>query len=169
MPDALHIRPATPADASAILNIYAPIVMETAISFEVDVPSVEEMAGRIESFSETHVYLAAELNDSFAGYAYASPHRARATYKTSVDFTVYIDPSARGNGVGKALYQALKPATAARGYHAAFAGITLPNAGSVALHESVGFTHIGVYREVGFKLGAWHDVGWWQLMLPDQG
>lgn len=169
MNDMLRIRPATPEDAPAILEIYAPIVLETAISFEAEVPSIEEMAGRVEAFSASHVYLAAELAGQFAGYAYSSPHRARATYKTSVDFTAYVAASARGKGVGKALYQALAPATAAKGYHAAFAGITLPNDGSVALHESVGFRQVGVYREVGFKLGAWRDVGWWQMILPKQG
>ncbi len=159
------IRPATTADAPAIQAIYAPIVAETPISFEEIPPTVEEMAGRIESYSQTHVYLAAERAGALAGYAYASQHRARAAYQTSVDVTVYVAESARGHGVGKALYRALLPAVAARGYHAAFAGITLPNAGSVALHEAVGFTHLGVYREVGRKFGRWHDVGWWQRIL----
>ena len=159
------IRPATTADAPAIQAIYAPIVAETPISFEEIPPTVEEMAGRIESYSQTHVYLAAERAGALAGYAYASQHRARAAYQTSVDVTVYVAESARGHGVGKALYRALLPAVAPRGYHSAFAGITLPNAGSVALHEAVGFTHLGVYREVGRKFGRWHDVGWWQRIL----
>ncbi len=163
------IRDATPADAGAIQAIYAPIVRDTAIAFETDVPTVPEMAARIEAILKTHVYLAAERAGEVIGYAYASQHRTRAAYRTSVDVTVYVDERARGLGVGKALYGALLPRTAARGFHAAFAGITLPNAGSVALHEAVGFEHVGVYRQVGFKLGAWRDVGWWQRLLTDEG
>jgi len=143
-------------------------VRETAISFEAEAPTQAEMAERITAFSASHVYLAAELAGALVGYAYASPHRSRAAYQTSVDVTVYVDSAARGLGVGKALYQALLPATAAKGYHAAFAGITLPNAGSVALHESVGFTPVGVYRQVGYKLGQWRDVGWWQRLLAEK-
>jgi len=169
MPNDLTIRPARPDDAVAILNIYAPIVRDTAISFEAEVPQPEEMADRIAAFSASHVYLVAEQAGQLAGYAYSSPHRSRATYQTSVDVTVYVDSAARGLGVGKALYRALLPATAAKGFHAAFAGITLPNAGSVALHESVGFTEVGIYREVGYKLGHWHDVGWWQRLLANEG
>jgi phosphinothricin acetyltransferase len=100
-----------------------------------------------------------------AGFAYGGPHRTRAAYRWSVDVTVYVAEQARGHGVGRALYGALLPALAERGFHAAFAGIALPNPGSVALHEAVGFTPLGVYREVGFKLGRWHDVGWWQRLL----
>lgn len=161
----LTIRDAATADAAEIQAIYAPIVATTAISFESDVPSVAEMARRIAATQETHVYLAAERDGALMGYAYSSQHRTRAAYRSSVDVTVYVSESARGLGVGKALYGALLPRTAARGFHAAFAGITLPNAGSVALHEAMGFAHVGVYREVGYKLGAWRDVGWWQRLL----
>lgn len=167
MPD-FEIRDAATADAAAIQGIYTPIVRETAIAFETDVPTVAEMALRIEATRKTHVYLAAERAGQVIGYAYSSQHRARAAYRTSVDVTVYVHEQARGLGVGKALYEALLPRTAARGFHAAFAGITLPNAGSVALHEAVGFRHVGVYREVGFKLGAWRDVGCWQRLLTDE-
>lgn len=159
------IREAKIEDAAPIQAIYAPIVRETAISFEEAPPDVEEMAARIGATLKTHVYLVAERDGRVTGYAYSSPHRTRAAYGTSVDVTIYVDAAARGSGVGKALYQALLPATAALGYHAAFAGITLPNAGSVALHESVGFAHVGTYKEVGRKFGQWHDVGWWQRLL----
>lgn len=162
------IRDATTADAPPIQAIYAPIVRDTAIAFETEVPTVAEMAARIEATLKTHVYLAAEREGRLVGYAYASQHRTRAAYQTSVDVTVYVHEGARGLGVGRALYEALLPRTAARGFHAAFAGITLPNAGSVALHEAVGFRPVGVYREVGFKLGAWRDVGWWQRLLTDE-
>jgi len=167
MPPLPTIRDARLDDAAAVQAIYAPIVAETAISFETEVPSVEEMARRIAASLETHAYVVAEREGRFLGYAYSSQHRARAAYGTSVDVTVYVTADARGLGLGRALYGALLPKTAARGYHAAFAGITLPNPGSVALHEAVGFTPVGVYREVGRKFGEWRDVGWWQRLLTD--
>jgi len=167
MPKEFSIRDASPEDAAEIQAIYAPIVAETAISFETEVPSVAEMARRIEAALATHAYVVAERNGAVAGYAYSSQHRTRPAYGTSVDVTVYVSENARGLGVGRSLYRALLPRTAARGFHAAFAGITLPNAGSVALHESVGFVPVGVYREVGHKFGEWRDVGWWQRLLTD--
>lgn len=161
----IEIRPATVADAEAIQRIYAPVVIETAISFEDVPPTVAEMAERIASISRTHPYLVAANDGAVCGYVYAGPHAERAAYRYSVGTTVYIAAAARRSGVGAALYGALLPELKRRGFHAAFAGIALPNPGSVALHESVGFELVGVYREVGFKFGRWHDVGWWQRLL----
>jgi phosphinothricin acetyltransferase len=161
----VKIRPATAADAEAIQRIYAPIVEKTAISFEYEPPSVEEMAARIASTSQTHPYLVAVTDGKVCGYVYAGAHAERAAYQYSVNTTVYIAPEARGTGVGRALYSELLPELKQRGFHMAFAGITSPNPGSVALHESVGFKPLGVYREVGFKFDRWHDVGWWQRLL----
>lgn len=159
------IRAACVTDAESIQAIYAPIVEHTIISFEEVPPSIDEMAERIEATSRDYPYLVAEQDGVFAGYAYASQHRTRAAYRSSVDVTVYIAEAARRSGVGQALYAKLLPDLAARGFHAAFAGIALPNPGSIALHERVGFTLLGVYREVGTKFGSWHDVGWWQRLL----
>ncbi|EJU12018.1 N-acetyltransferase GCN5 [Sphingomonas sp. LH128] len=159
------IRAATTADAPAIQAIYAPVVERTAISFEETPPSVAEMAARITATMQDYPYLVAELDGEVAGYAYASQHRTRAAYRTSVDVTVYIAEWARRRGVGRALYGKLLPALAKRGFHAAFAGIALPNEGSIALHESMGFTPLGIYHEVGRKFGNWHDVSWWQRLL----
>lgn len=156
------IRPATAADASAVRDIYAPIVETTAISFEDEPPTIDEMAHRMKT---AHAFLVAEREGRVVGYAYAGAHRARAAYRTSVDVTVYIHEMARRSGVGAALYGVLLPLMRQQGYHAAFAGIALPNPGSVALHESVGFSPVGIYRDVGFKFGRFHDVGWWQRML----
>lgn len=161
----IEIRPATIADAEAIQHIYAPIVAETAISFEEVPPSVEEMAGRIASILQTHPYLVAVSSGKIRGYVYAGRHDERAAYRHSVDTTVYVAPEAQRSGVGRALYAALLAELRRRRFHAAFAGIALPNPGSVALHESIGFAPLGVYREVGFKFGRWHDVGWWQRLL----
>jgi phosphinothricin acetyltransferase len=99
------------------------------------------------------------------GYVYASRHRVRAAYQWSVDTTAYIRADRRGKGIGKALYSRLFEELRQLGYFQAFAGIALPNRASVALHESVGFAHLGTYRRVGFKFGQWHDVGWWQASL----
>ena len=159
------IRSAMTGDACAIQAIYAPVVEHTAISFEEAPPSVVEMAARIEATLQDYPYLVAEQGGEVVGYAYASQHRTRAAYRTSVDVTVYIAEGARRTGVGRALYGKLLPDLSGRGFHAAFAGIALPNKGSIALHESMGFTPLGIYRDVGRKFGKWHDVGWWQRLL----
>jgi phosphinothricin acetyltransferase len=109
----------------------------------------------------------AESGESVFGYAYGSAHRARAAYRWSVDTSVYVASAWQRQGVGRALYATLMERLAALGYVNAFAGITVPNPASVALHESVGFTPVGVFRSVGYKLGAWRDVGWWALQLTE--
>ncbi len=135
------------------------------VSFELDPPDAAEMARRIADYGESHAWLVAEIDGDVAGYAYGSPHRARAAYASSCDVAVYVDPAYTRRGVGRALYTALFPLLAAKGSHAAFAGIALPNEASVGLHEAMGFTPVGIYREVGWKLGGWRDVGWWQRLL----
>ena len=135
------IRPARAVDAAAVATIYAPYVRDTVISFE--------EGGQV------------------IGYAYAGPHRARPAYRWSVDVTVYVAKHAHRGGVGRALYRDLLARLADQGFHSAFAGIALPNDKSVGLHEAMGFEHLGTYREVGFKFGGWHDVGWWRLCLND--
>jgi len=161
----IAIRSATTADAEAIQRIYAPFVLETVISFEEVPPTVEEMAGRITSTQKAHPWLVAVDGGKVCGYAYAGAHRERAAYRFSADTTVYIAPEAQRRGIGHMLYAELLPELKRRGVHMAFAGIALPNPGSVALHQSMGFAPVGVYREVGFKFGRWHDVGWWQRPL----
>ena len=162
----MRMRDARPEDAAAIQAIYAPVVRDTTISFELEVPTIEEMRGRIAASSAPLPWLVGvDDDDAVIGYVYAGKHRERAAYQWSVDVTAYVHAEHRGRGVGKALYGRLFELLAAAGYCQAFAGIALPNAASVALHESVGFTPIGVYRNVGFKHGAWRDVGWWQKEL----
>lgn len=161
------LRVATPDDAEAIAAIYAPFVRDTVISFETTVPDTAEMARRISTTLEIHPWLVAEEAGRVIGYAYASQHRTREAYRFSCDVTVYLAEDARGRRLGTRLYTELFRFLRAQGFRNAFAGIALPNPASVALHESVGFGHLGTYRDVGFKLGAWHDVGWWQLVLDD--
>ena len=123
------------------------------------------MAQRIGKYAASHAWLVAEVDGKVAGYAYGSPHRERAAYASSCDVAVYVDPAHARQGIGRTLYAALFPLLADKGSHAAFAGIALPNDASVGLHEAMGFTPVGIYREVGWKLGGWRDVGWWQRLL----
>lgn len=161
----IEIRTARPEDAAAIQAIYAPVVAGTAISFEEAPPSVEEMQQRIVTTLRIYPYLVAIRDSLLVGYAYASQHKARAAYRWAVDVTVYIGESERRTGVGHTLYETLLPILARQGYRSAYAGISQPNPGSVALHERLGFRHIGTYPNVGYKLGQWHDVGYWHLEL----
>ena len=167
MTSAVIVRSAVITDAGAIQAIYAPVVEETAISFEEVPPSVADMAARIEATLKGYPYLVAERRGRVIGYAYASQHRSRAAYRWSVNMTVYIAPEAQRSGVGRSLYTKLIADLAHRGFHTAFAGIALPNPGSIALHENMGFIPLGIYREVGRKFDSWHDVGWWQRLLND--
>jgi L-amino acid N-acyltransferase YncA len=165
---AAEIRLATGSDAGQVAEIYAPIVRDTIISFEVEPPTADEMRRRIENTLERLPWLVCERRGRVAGYAYAGAHGSRAAYRWSVDVSAYVHESERRTGVGRALYRSLFAVLALQGFYNAYAGITLPNPGSVGLHEAVGFRPVGVYRGVGYKLGAWHDVGWWQLSLQER-
>ena len=162
---AIEYRLATAEDAAAIAAIYAPYVRDTIISFETEAPGAAEIAARISRIGTQYPWLAASAEGRVVGYAYACENRSRLAYRWSVDAAVYLDPSAQRKSIGSGLYRRLFALLRAQGYVNAFAGISLPNAASVALHEAMGFTLIGVYRNVGNKLGAWRDVGWWQLAL----
>ncbi len=160
------LRLAHPDDAPAITAIYAPIVRDTVISFELEPPTEAQMRERIAATLPRLPWLVSlDAAGQVNGYAYASKHRERAAYQWAVDVSAYVRADTRGQGVGQALYRRLLQLLARQGYFQAFAGIALPNAASVALHESVGFTPLGVYRNVGHKHGQWHDVGWWQCSL----
>ncbi len=152
-------------DASAIAKIYAPYVRETTISFETEPPDAAEMTQRIRRIGRQYPWLAVSAGGEVIGYAYACENRSRLAYRWSVDVAVYLRASAQRTGIGRGLYLRLFAFLRAQGYVNAFAGISLPNAASVGLHEAMGFTPIGVYRNVGYKHGAWRDVGWWQLAL----
>ena len=162
-----HLRKArtTTEDAAAIQAIYAPIVRHTIISFEIEVPTVEAMRDRIVSTGDRWPWLVYDRDGVIEGYAYASEHRTRPAYRWSVDVSAYVDERYRRRGVARALYAALLDRLRAQGFCNAFAGIALPNEPSVAFHEAMGFEPVGVYKNVGYKLGAWHDVGWWGLAL----
>ncbi|WP_435153487.1 arsinothricin resistance N-acetyltransferase ArsN1 family B [Haladaptatus sp. DFWS20] len=159
------IRLAETDDAAQIAAIYAPVVRETIISFETDPPDDAEMTNRIRKTLPTYPWLVCEHDDSILGYAYAGAHRTRDAYQWSVDVSVYVHAEHRRSGIGRGLYESLFALLEKQGYYNAYAGIALPNAASVGLHESLGFEQVGVYEDVGYKNGAWHDVGWWQRQL----
>jgi phosphinothricin acetyltransferase len=164
------VREALAADGAACAAIYEPSVRDSAISFEDAAPGAQEMSARIEETWRTHPWLVDERDGRIAGFAYASPHRGRAAYRWAADVAVYVAESDRRSGVGRALYDGLLGLLRAQNVHVACAGVTLPNAASVGLHESLGFQPVGVYRRIGWKEGAWRDVGWWQLsLLPQEG
>jgi L-amino acid N-acyltransferase YncA len=163
-----RIRSAGFADAEAISQIYAPFVSDGATSFEVVAPDAAEIQKRIREITPKFPWLVFEEGGDVLGYAYASAHRTRYAYQWSTDVSVYIHESARNRRVGSALYTALFELLRRQGYFNAYAGITLPNPGSVRLHESMGFIPVGVYARVGFKFGQWHDVLWLQRRLSEK-
>jgi phosphinothricin acetyltransferase len=155
-------------DAGAVQRIYAPFCESTPISFEMQAPSVAEMAQRIARIAARLPWLVCEREGVIAGYAYASPHRERAAYQWSVDMTVYIGADHWRSGVGRGLYTTLLHILPLLGYYKAYAGVTLPNPASEGLHRAVGFEPVGVYRGVGYKMGRWHDVAWFQRILQPE-
>ncbi len=159
------IRLATSNDAMGILAIYAPIVRETAISFEVTLPDINEMRRRIDNTLGRFPWLVCAEGQRILGYAYAHRHRDRAAYQWSVDVSVYVNAQARRSGIGRSMYTSLLSLLDLQGFYNAYAGINLPNPASVGLHEAMGFGLVGIYRSVGYKLGKWHDVGWWHRAL----
>jgi phosphinothricin acetyltransferase len=156
------IRRATLADAAAIAAIYAPYCERSAISFEMTAPEPDEMARRIGTIGAERPWLVLEDDGTVIGYAYAAPHNERAAYQWSVSTAIYVSRDHHGRGIGRALYTTLFDLLPHLGYFRATAGITLPNAASVGIHEAFGFSLVGVYRDIGFKLGAWHDVAWYE-------
>jgi L-amino acid N-acyltransferase YncA len=166
------IRHADPArDAAGCAAIYSPYVAHTVISLEEEPPGPGEFADRIEQITSGYPWLVAEDGGVLTGYAYASRHHERAAYRWAADVALYVGERHRRQGVGRALYGALLPLLVSQGLQTVCAGITLPNDASVGLHEAFGFSLVGVYRRVAWKIGAWQDVGWWQLELvpPGQG
>ena len=164
------IRDADPGcDAEACAAIYAPHVEGSPVSFEERPPDAAEMAARIERYGASHAWLVAEGEGGVVGYAYATAFNERPAYRWSASVSVYVAEEARGAGVGRALYEALFARLRERGFRMACAGITLPNEASVGLHERLGFELVGVNREIGWKQGAWRDVGWFQLQLAPAG
>jgi L-amino acid N-acyltransferase YncA len=159
------VRMANAGDGAQIAEIYAPAVTGTVISFEMEPPGAAEMARRVTDALVVYPWLVAERGGEVVGYARGGQYKERAAYQWSVETSVYIRTTAHRTGVGRALYGVLFDLLVMQGFFMAYAGVTLPNPGSVGLHESLGYTPVGVYRAAGYKFGAWHDVGWWQRQL----
>lgn len=159
------IRLATEHDAAAVSAIYAPLVTDTVVSFETKPPTEDEMRRRILDTVPEFPWLVCESDGEVLGYAYAGEHRSRAAYRWSVDVSVYVHGGNRRSGIGHGLYESLFAALSLQGFYDAYAGIALPNPASVRLHESMGFEPVCVYHDIGYKHGAWHDVGWWHRRL----
>ena len=161
------IRLAQPKDAEGILAIYAPYITNTSFTFEADVPSAKDFSDRITSYLVNWPWLVCEMDGKIAGYAYGSKYRERVGYQWCVECSVYIHDDFQRLGIAKALYTALFEILKKQGYRNVYAVINLPNERSVQLHENCGFTWFANYENVGYKLGQWKTVGWWQLIIND--
>ena len=169
MAEHIVIRQATPEDAEAVLNIYAKYVSDTTVSFEVEVPTVEEFQKRMEQIQEQFPWLVCEIDGIMAGYAYASKHAQRAAYRWSADLSVYVNEKYHRRHIADALYNALFIILRAQGYYTVYAGVSTPNPKSEAFHLAQGFEVVGVYPNVGYKLGKWCTLTWYGLPLQEYG
>ncbi len=163
--DARLLRLATPADADAVAAIYAPYVRETPISFELQPPTAEAMAGRIERTLARTPWVVAEVDGVVRAYAYAGRFRDRAAYDWTAESTVYVDRALHRSGLGRATMAAVLRVLRLQGFRLVIAGITLPNAGSEGLHRALGFEPVGTFDGVGWKAGRWHGVSFFELEL----
>ena len=162
------IRMASESDAAAILAIYAPFCAdESPVSFETAAPTEAEFRGRIAATLAAYPWLVCEHGGEVLGYASTSQHNPRAAYAWCVNVSIYLAPAVRRMGGGRTLYTSLFAALRLQCFRNAYAGVTLPNPGSVGLHQSLGFEPVGIYRRIGYKGGAWHDTSWYQLALGD--
>lgn len=170
---AVSIRKVNPEDAEALLEIYAYYVRETAVTFEYEVPSLEEFHSRIEVTLEKYPYLAAEEDGRILAYAYAGTFKGRAAYDWSVETTIYVDRGARRQGIGERLLNALERALARQGILNAYACIGVPRDAedeyltfdSVRFHEKMGYCLAGTFRSCGCKFGRWYSMVWMEKML----
>ena len=159
------IRPASSADAKVIAAIYNYYVLHTHVTFEEEAVSPEDMWGRMAEIQKTYPWLVYEEAGSVWGYAYANKWQSRCSCRRTVETTVYLDGAKVRKGIGSQLYAELIRILKDGEFHTAIGGIALPNEGSVALHEKLGFTKTGHFTGVGRKFDRWIDVGYWQLML----
>ena len=154
------IRLASPADAARIAEIYRPYVLNTAITFEYDPPSAEEMEKRIAGTLPAFPYLVWEEDGVVLGYAYAHPLYARAAYQWNAELSVYVEMNHRGKGIGGKLYRCMMGILKLQNIQSVYACITEPNPGSIAFHHALGFTDLALYPHCGFKHGNWYGVNW---------
>jgi len=161
------LRLASPADAEGILSIYAPYIENTSFTFETEVPSLPEFSKRIKNYMENWPWLVYETDGQIAGYAYAGRYRERIAYQWCVESSVYINDNFQQHGIAGKLYSALFDILKKQGFRTVYAVINLPNDKSVKFHEKCGFHYFATYEKVGYKLGKWKNVGWWQLSINE--
>jgi L-amino acid N-acyltransferase YncA len=161
------IRIANSADAEGIFAIYAPYIANTSFTFETEVPFITDFQKRISDYLVSWPWLVCEIDGVVAGYAYGTKYRERVAYQWCVESSIYVHDDFQKHGVGKALYKALVEIFKLQGYRNVYAVINLPNDKSVQFHESCGFTYFATYEKVGYKLGKWKNVGWWQLIINE--
>jgi L-amino acid N-acyltransferase YncA len=159
------VRDASEADAAARAAIYSPYVTRTWVSFELEPPTAEQMAFRINRAQQRHAWLVLEVDGRVVGFAYGQAFAERAAYRWSCQVSIYLEPERHRFGGGRLLYETLLARLADRGYRRAMAGMTLPNDASAGFHKALGFEPVGVYRRVGWKNGSWHDVAWVQRTI----
>ncbi|HEX3835694.1 MAG TPA: arsinothricin resistance N-acetyltransferase ArsN1 family B [Steroidobacteraceae bacterium] len=159
------IRQCTPADAAQICDIYNYYVRETVITFEESTVLEADMARRITDVTSHLPWLVWATEGAIVGYTYATPWKARAAYRHSVESSIYLAPQATGRGLGSRLYAALIADLRQKGLHCVIGGAALPNPASVSLHEKLGFRKVAEFQQVGFKFGRWIDVAYWELIL----
>ena len=163
------IREAVLGDAAALLDIYAPYIKDTVITFEYDVPTAEEFAARIGETAALHPYIVCERGGQIVGYAYAHRIRERAAYDWAAELSIYLAPEAQGQGVGTALYRCLIGLLEQQRLRILYGCVTLPNEKSERLHLKLGFSLAGVGHGSGWKFDGWHDVGWFEKRLGGNG
>lgn len=161
----MSIRPATAQDVPRILEIYAPYVETTAISFEYTVPTLEVFTQRFLSIAAKFPWLVWEEDGSVLGYAYGSLPFERAAYQWSAEASIYLCPEAQGKGIGRKLYTALEDILRQQGYRKVYAIITTANEASVAFHEAVGYRHTATFPDCGYKFGTWYGTIWMEKDL----
>lgn len=162
------IRLAKRSDVPGILEIYAPFILETSVTFEEIVPDETSFWKRIQEIMAELPYLVCEIDDQIAGYAYASGYRSRASYRWSKEVSVYVHPDFQRRKVADALYTSLNEMVRYQGIADLLAIITMPNEPSVAFHEHFGYSKCGEFSKVGYKLNQWQNVGWFELFLQDE-
>jgi len=161
------IRLISETDTQTVLDIYKYYVDNTIISFEYDAPTLEEFTERIKTNTQKYPWLVCICDNKVIGFAYGSTHRYRTAYQWSPESTIYLAPDFHKKGIGRVLYKTLFSILKLQGYYNVFAGVALPNEKSVEFHKALGFEEIGIFKNVGYKHGNWHDTHWFQLKLQD--
>lgn len=167
MSSELTIRPLQAQDMSGLLAVYAPYVLHTAITFDYEVPSLEEFTHKLDTITAQYPCLVCVQGEEVVGYAYASTYRVKAAYQWSPESTIYLAEGVHRKGIARILYQALFDILHLQGFINVYAGVTIPNAKSEGLHRTLGFEEIGIFEKIGYKHDKWHDLKWFQLILSE--